>query len=115
MQVLKKILGYSKIGLVDIEDGVFIGAGSTILPNVRIGKNSIIGANTVVTKNIPQNVVVVGNPAKIICSVDEYTIKMKNLMNEKNTYDASWRLNNIDEIGKKEMITTLRDGIGFVE
>ena len=36
------------------------------MPNVKIGKNSIIGANTVVTKDVPENCVVGGNPAKII-------------------------------------------------
>ncbi len=36
------------------------------MPNVTIGKNSIIGANSVVTKDIPQNSVVAGNPARII-------------------------------------------------
>ena len=67
----KKVIGYTKIGKIVIEDNVFIGANATILPNVTIGKNSIIGANSVVTKNIPENVVVAGNPAKIICSIDE--------------------------------------------
>lgn len=37
-----------------------------ILPNVHIGKNAVIGANAVVTKNVPSNAVVGGNPAKII-------------------------------------------------
>jgi sugar O-acyltransferase (sialic acid O-acetyltransferase NeuD family) len=45
---------------------VFIGANATILPNVNIGKNSIIGAGSVVTKDVPDNVLVVGVPAKIV-------------------------------------------------
>lgn len=49
-----------------IEDGVWIGINSTILQGVKIGKNSIVGANSLITKDIPENVVVVGNPAKII-------------------------------------------------
>ena len=56
---------YSK-GPVIIEDGVWIGDKVTILPGVTIGKNAIIGANSVVTKDIPKNTVVGGNPAKII-------------------------------------------------
>lgn len=54
------------LGPVYIEDGVWVGDKVTILPNVRIGKNSIIGANAVVTKNIPPNCIAVGIPAKII-------------------------------------------------
>jgi acetyltransferase-like isoleucine patch superfamily enzyme len=56
---------YSK-GPVIIEDNVWIGEGVAIMPNVRIGQNSIIGANSVVTRDIPENSVAVGNPARII-------------------------------------------------
>jgi len=53
-------------GPVVIEDNVWIGDKVTICPNVRIGRGSIIGANTVVTKDIPSYSVVVGNPARVI-------------------------------------------------
>lgn len=49
-----------------IEDGVWIGTNSTILQGVTIGKNSVVGANSLVTKDVPPNVVVVGSPARII-------------------------------------------------
>lgn len=48
---------------VIIEDDVWIGESVSILPGVIIGKGSIIGANTVITKSIPPNVIAVGNPA----------------------------------------------------
>ena len=60
----KMFLDYTKIGLVEIGNNVFVGSSSTILPNVKIGNNVIIGAGSVVTKNIPDNSLVVGNPAK---------------------------------------------------
>ena len=47
-----------------VMDGVSIGANSTILPNLTIGKNAKIGANAVVTKDVPENAVMVGIPAK---------------------------------------------------
>jgi acetyltransferase-like isoleucine patch superfamily enzyme len=56
---------YSK-GPVIIEDNVWLGEGVVVLPNVIIGENSIVGANAVVTKSIPKNSVVGGNPARII-------------------------------------------------
>jgi acetyltransferase-like isoleucine patch superfamily enzyme len=56
---------YSK-GPVVIEDNVWLGEGVIVLPNVTIGENSIIGANSVVTKSIPKNSLVAGNPARII-------------------------------------------------
>ncbi len=51
---------------VEIEDNVWIGRYSMILKGVKIGKNSIIAAGSVVTKSVPQNSIVAGNPAKIV-------------------------------------------------
>jgi acetyltransferase-like isoleucine patch superfamily enzyme len=49
-----------------IEDNVFIGFNCIILKGVTIGKNSIIGANSVVINNIPKNVIAIGNPCKLV-------------------------------------------------
>ncbi len=51
---------------IEIADNCWIGGGAIILPGVKIGRNSIIGSGAVVTKDIPDNVVAAGNPAKII-------------------------------------------------
>lgn len=51
---------------VTIGDNVWIGGSVTILPGVTVGNNTVIGAGSVVTKDVPDNVVVGGNPAKII-------------------------------------------------
>jgi acetyltransferase-like isoleucine patch superfamily enzyme len=58
--------GHSDIKPVVIRSGAWIGANAIILPGVTIGKNSIIGAGSVVTRSIPDFCVAVGNPAKII-------------------------------------------------
>lgn len=55
---------------IHIEKRVWIGVAATILPGVRIGENSIIGANAVVTKDVPSNTIVGGNPAKVIKTID---------------------------------------------
>jgi Acetyltransferase (isoleucine patch superfamily) len=49
-----------------VEEGASIGANATILPGIRIGRNAMIGAGAVVTRSVPPNAIVVGNPAKII-------------------------------------------------
>ncbi len=51
---------------VVIEDNVWLGVNTVVLKGVTIGKNSLIGANSVVTKNIPENVIAAGNPCKVI-------------------------------------------------
>ena len=49
-----------------VRKGASIGSGATILPNLEIGKNAIVGAGAVVTKSVPANAVVAGNPAKVL-------------------------------------------------
>lgn len=51
---------------VRIEENVWVGAGSILLPGVTIGKNSVIGAGAVVTRDIPENVLAAGTPARVI-------------------------------------------------
>jgi acetyltransferase-like isoleucine patch superfamily enzyme len=53
-----------------VKKGASIGSGATILANVAIGENAIIGAGSVVTKNVPANAIVAGNPAKILRMVN---------------------------------------------
>jgi acetyltransferase-like isoleucine patch superfamily enzyme len=57
-----------------VEEGASIGSSSTILCGVRIGKKAIVGAGSVVTKNVPDNTVVAGNPAKIIRYTDQILV-----------------------------------------
>ena len=59
-------------GKVVIGDYVYIGANALIMPGVTIGNNVLVAAGSVVTKSIPEGVVVAGNPARIICTIDEY-------------------------------------------
>lgn len=54
-----------------IEDNVWLGLNSVVLKGVTIGKNSVIGANSVVTKDIPSNVIAAGNPCKVIRELNQ--------------------------------------------
>ncbi len=62
-------------GKICVEDNVYIGSCSLIMPGVTIGKGALVAAGSVVTRSVPPFMVVGGNPAKIICSVDEYIEK----------------------------------------
>lgn len=58
-----------------VKDGVVIGGGATILPHVVIGKQALVGAGSVVTGNIPDRKVAVGNPAKVIKDIKDVCCK----------------------------------------
>ena len=108
-------LGYARIGRVDIGDNVFVGADTVILPGVSIGENSVIGANSTVTKNVPANVVAAGNPAKIICSIDEYIARNRNRMKQGHLYGEDYTLRgNITPEKKEQQRDELSDKCGYV-
>lgn len=61
-----------RVERVKIGNNVFLGANSVVLPGVVIGDNVIIGAGAIVNRSLSSNSVYAGNPAKYICSLDEY-------------------------------------------
>ncbi|MEN6416247.1 MAG: sugar O-acetyltransferase [Armatimonadota bacterium] len=67
--------GYMYTDPVTIECNCWIGANSTICPGVTIGENSVIGAGSVVTKDIPANSVAVGNPCRVLRNINEHDMK----------------------------------------
>lgn len=61
--------GHSSSKTVRLKEGCWIGANAIILPGVEIGENAVIGAGSIVTKNVPPKVVAAGNPARIIRTI----------------------------------------------
>lgn len=109
---IKKHLNYSKVGKVKISNNCFIGANVTILPNVKIGESSIIGAGSVVTKNVPAEEVWAGVPARKICSLQEYLDKIED--KEYKKFDGRYMVGRgITEEMKKEIMKEI-DESGFV-
>ncbi len=88
---LKKIKNADLFGKIKIGNNVHIGMNSIIMPNVSIGDNCIIGCGAIVTKNIPNNSVAVGVPAKVIESIETYYEK------NKDKYDYTKNLNKEDK------------------
>ena len=71
----EKFKNVDLFGKIKVGDNVHIGTNSIIMPGVEIGSNCIIGCGALVTKNIPDNSVAVGIPARVIETIDEYTEK----------------------------------------
>ena len=71
----EKYPDFDVFGKVVLGNRVYVGSGAMIMPGVTIGDNVLIAAGSVVTKSIPSNVVVAGNPAKYVCTLDEFIEK----------------------------------------
>ena len=56
---------------VVVEDNVWLGGGAILLPGVTIGRNAVVGAGAVVTRDVPSNMVVAGNPARVIREIEQ--------------------------------------------
>lgn len=92
-----------KFGKIIVGDNCFIGARSTILPGVTIGKNSIIAAGAVLTQSVPEGQLWGGVPANYICDVHEYAEKC---LKGNPQYDKSNYMKN----KKEELLRILDDG-----
>lgn len=91
-----------RIGCIEVMDNVFIGSGTRILYNTRIGSNVIIGSDSLVNKDIPDNSVYAGVPARYICSFDEYVEKAKKYSDSfREKYGINMLHGVSDELAKK--------------
>jgi maltose O-acetyltransferase len=72
---MDEFLDAGRIGRVVIHESCHIGARTAILPGVEIGPRTIVGANSVVSRSLPPDSVCAGNPARVLCSVDDYLEK----------------------------------------
>lgn len=110
LSVLHRFYGemFCSHGKVVLEGNNFVGNNAVILKGVTIGKNTIIGACSVVTHNIPPNVVAAGNPCKVIMTLKEYFEKRKILHVEEakayalEIYRKSKRIPNITDFSWEE-------------
>ena len=71
LDVQQRNQGLESAHLITVGNNVWFGGNVVVLPGVSIGNNSVIGAGSVVTKDIPDNVVAVGNPCRVIKTIDQ--------------------------------------------
>jgi maltose O-acetyltransferase len=112
----RRHLGYSIVAPVTIGSRVFIGVGAIILPGVTIGDDAVVGAGSVVPTDVPARTVVVGAPARVVSTLDDYLARHRRLMHERPVYGGrEWTLHGgITEDRMRQMQEALRSGHGYV-
>lgn len=73
--VRMKCPDFDVFGKIVVKDWAYIGSGAHIMPGVTIGKGALVAAGAVVTKSVNDGMVVGGNPARVISTVDDYIAK----------------------------------------
>lgn len=87
-----------RYGRTTVHDNCFIGYNVTILPGISIGQNSVVAAGSVVTKDVPPNTIVGGNPAKVISNTSDYANKLLDSTPEYNK--SNYKTNKKNELLK---------------
>lgn len=87
-------------GKIEVKDWAYIGSGSQIMPGCVIGEGALVAAGSVVTKSIPANTVVAGNPAKIVGTTKDYVARMAKY--DIGTAKLNWKM-------KKRILLSMED------
>ena len=112
---MDEFLDAARIGRVTIHDSCHIGSRTVILPGVEIGPRTIVGAGSVVNKSLPPDTVCSGNPAKVICSLDEYLERHRHRMAERPTFDyMRYDIRALTPERRGEIMRATADGIAYI-
>lgn len=103
-----------KVGRVTIRDHSFIGAGSTLLCNTTIGPNAIVGAGSVVSRDIPPDTVYAGNPARFVCTMEAFMKKNREAAQGRPLFEGRhFRHPYIHQKQRDALKENLADGFGY--
>lgn len=100
--IRRKVPDFDAFGKVVIKDWAYIGSHAQIMPGVTIGEGAMVAAGSIVTKSVPDGMVVGGNPARLLYSVDEYL--------ERNI-QYNMHTKGLDEKEKKQRLLTIDENL----
>lgn len=114
----KVFLDHTRVANTKIGNNVFVGAGSIVLPGVTIGNNVVVGAGSVVAKDIPDGSIAMGNPARVVKSLEAFLEENRQMMKPDNVFGEQFTLRN-SSFGQEEREALLaaceKYGVAFVK
>lgn len=109
----KLLIGATRLGCILIEEDCFIGDSVIVLPGVTIGRGSIVGAGSVVTRSIPRGSLAAGNPARVLSTIEEYRQRQQQLAAGR-TYPLEYSLGQVSAERMHELAKSAGAGPVFI-
>lgn len=110
-----EFLDATRIAPVVIHPSCHIGARAVILPGVEIGPRAIVGANSVVTRSVPPDSVAAGNPARVLCTLEEHLSRLRRRLERSPRFPYSAAdVRSMSPAAREAMWVALGGGDGFV-
>ena len=110
----KYVIGKSRLGRISIGSRCFLGDSVIVLAGVTIGDDCIIGAGSLVIKDIPAGSVAAGNPARVICSIDEYRAKHQAALAAGTLFNESACAETADAATRQKVLEALGRGAAYM-
>lgn len=110
----KYVVGKARLGRISIGSRCFLGDSVIVLAGVTIGDDCIIGACSVVNKSIPAGSVAAGNPARVLCTLEEYRAKHQAALAAGTLFDESAWAETADAAKRAEVLQALERGPAYM-
>ena len=112
---MDEYLDAARLGRVVIHESCHLGARTIVLPGVTIGPRTIVGAGSVVTRPLPPDTVCAGNPARVICSLEEYLEKHRGRIASARTFDyTQYDISVLTPERRGELIAACDQGLTYM-
>jgi maltose O-acetyltransferase len=111
---MDEFLDAARVGRIIIHSSSHIGARTIILPGVEIGPRTIVGAGSVVTRSLPSDTVCAGNPARVLCTLEEYLEKHRRRAASRPTFDYLRYVRFPAPERRAELVAAVADGDAYI-
>jgi maltose O-acetyltransferase len=112
---MDEFLDAARLGKVVLHESCHIGTRTVILPGVELGPRTIVGAGSIVSRSLPADTVCAGNPARVLCTLDEYLDKHRGRIAASRTFDwARYDGASLTPSRRAELVAAVLEGDAYM-